>query len=1064
MPTCANCGWEQAEDDFAFCPACGQALTPQAKTREVRKTVTAVFCDIADSTTLGEKLDPESLRRVLSRYFEEMRLVLERHGGLVEKFIGDAVMAVFGIPQAHEDDALRAVQAAGEMRETLKLLNKEIERDRGASIAVRIGVNTGEVMVGDPSSRQALVTGDAVNIASRLEQTANADEVLIGEDTFRLVRGMVVAEPLEPLALKGKSGKTRAYRLIEVSPEQLGRSVRFDSPMVGREHEMSLLRQAFDRAVSDQSCQLFTILGSAGVGKSRLVAELVDSIDEEARVLRGRCLPYGEGVTFFPIVQIVKQAAGLADFDDRDFVEAKICALLEGDEHQDAICRRVAALMGVAEVGAGEETLWAIRRMLEAIARDRPLLLILDDIHWAEATLLDLVEHIADWSKGVPILLVCTARPDLLEVRSGWGGGKLNAATILLEPLRSEECRRMIGNLLGTGDAPPQILERVGTAAEGNPLFVEEMVSMLIDEGVLIRVEGMWTPAADLQTIDVPPTISAVLATRLDRLSGRERVVVEAASVIGKAFFVGAVRALLLDQGTIDITLELMSLVRKELIRSERSTLPGEEAFRFRHQLIRDAAYGSMPKEARAEMHEQVANWLVGVAGDRIAEQEEIVGFHLEQAFRYRADLSPLNDRAWKLAIRAAEHLVNAGRRAMARIDVPAAANLLGRAVSLLPAENPLRLPLQWEYGASLNRLGRSAEAERVLSEVVDATSRSGDAVLESRARIDRWWARTETRPGLADEMPQEVRSLIPVLEQLGDDLGLTKAWQLIAFASGIRLEHGKMREAIEHAIQYARRAGDRLEESEALVSLLDETIWGPISVREGLRRCEAVLQEIQGDRRMEAHVLMAQGLLEGMQGDFPRARSLLMDADATLRDLGLEYVTYAGIWLSVVESLANEWVAAEGILKPAYDQARHSVRPPAQATVAALLARAVFAQGRIDEAEEFARVAGSQAFDETIAQVHVLGVGSRVLAVRGEYAEALRLAREGVALVANTDALWLHGNALVDLAEVLLAVGDPDDASRALQEAIRLYEEKGSLVSARTAGATLRNLTEVIS
>ena len=377
-----------------------------------------MFCDVTGSTALGERLDPESLRDVQSRYFDAMRAAIERHGGTVEKYIGDAVMAVFGIPVLHEDDALRAARAAADMREALAALNKELERDRGVTIQVRIGVNTGEVVAGDPGDGQAFVTGDAVNVAARLEQHAEPGQVLLGEATYRLVRDAVEAEPVEPLELKGKAERVPAWSLLGVREVTSAVPRRLDSPMVGRERQLAQLRQAFDAAGGDDAaCQLFTLLGSAGVGKSRLVEEFLSTLGAGAEVLRGRCLPYGEGITYFPVVEAIKQAAGLADFDLPDVVESKVCSVLEGDEHQELVCRHVSQLMGVAEAAAGEETFWAIRRFFEASARERPLVLVFDDIHWGEPTFLDLVEHIADWSRGSPILLLCMARSDLLDVR-----------------------------------------------------------------------------------------------------------------------------------------------------------------------------------------------------------------------------------------------------------------------------------------------------------------------------------------------------------------------------------------------------------------------------------------------------------------------------------------------------------------------------------------------------------------------------------------------------------------------------------------------------------------------
>jgi predicted ATPase len=509
-------------------------------------------------------------------------------------------MAVFGIPQLHEDDALRAARAAADMRDGLAALNKELEGDRGVTIAIRIGVNTGEVVAGDANAGQALVTGDAVNVAARLEQHAPPGDILLGDATYRLVRDAVEAEPVDPLDVKGKMERVSAWRLLGVREVTSSPPGRLASPMVGRARQLAQLRQAFDASVDDAVCQLFTVLGSAGIGKSRLVEEFLSAVGSDAEVLRGRCLPYGEGITYFPVVEAIKQAAGLADFDLPDVVETKVCSILEGDEHKELVCRHVSQLLGVAEATATEETFWAIRRFFEAVARDRPLILVFDDIHWGEPTFLDLVDHIADWWRGSSILVVCVARSELLDVRSAWGGGKQNAVTVSLEPLSDEQTETLIANLLGSVDVPAEVAERIIHTAEGNPLFVEQTLAMLIDEGFVAREGDRWVPVGDLSAVTVPPSIQALLAARLDRLAAEERTVLQAAAVIGSDFLASAVRDVVPENRRVHVPAHLMTLVRKGLIRAERAPLPGEDAFRFRHVLVRDSAYDAIPKTQRA--------------------------------------------------------------------------------------------------------------------------------------------------------------------------------------------------------------------------------------------------------------------------------------------------------------------------------------------------------------------------------------------------------------------------------------------------------------------------------
>ena len=760
--------------------ACAASLAPAPAPREQRKTVTVIFCDVTGSTALGERLDPEALRRVMSRYFDEMKASIERHGGTVEKFIGDAVMAVFGIPLVHEDDALRAVRAAADMRVALELLNKELEREHGVTLAARIGVNTGEVVAG--ASEQTLVTGDTVNVAARLEQAAAPGEVLIGEPTHRLVRDAVVAEPVEPLELKGKAETVPALRLVSVAGTAAGRARRLDSPMIGRERPLALLLQLFEGAAADRACHLFTILGSAGVGKSRLVEEFVSRLEDRAALLRGRCLPYGDGITYFPVLEIVKEAAGLADFDAPDVVEAKVCAALADDEQQEVVCSRVSQLLGVQESASPEETHWAIRRFLEAQAREGPLVVVFDDIHWAEPALLDLIEHVADWSKEVPLFLLCMARPDLLDLRPTWGGGKMNVTTVSLEPLSNEECERLIASLLGAADLPAVVAERITDAAEGNPLFVEEMLEMLIDDGRLERSNGSWVAVGEMAEVAVPPSISSLLEARLDRLGPDERAVIERASVVGKVFYGGAIQALFGKDAPPNLRELVMGLVRRELVRAERSTLPGQEMYRFRHLLIRDAAYEGMPKELRAELHERFADWLEEVAGERIDEQQEILAYHLEQTVELRRQLGPLGEREIEISRRAALHLRASGDRARDRGDLQAATQLYGRAADLLPEDDATRPDLLYELARAMTETELRKESVEIFRRARVLARERGDLRTEwlSRLSLSSTLMSVDPHAVITSRFREEIQEAIGIFESLGDERAQARAWRAV--------------------------------------------------------------------------------------------------------------------------------------------------------------------------------------------------------------------------------------------------------------------------------------------
>jgi class 3 adenylate cyclase len=592
----------------------------------VRKVVTVLFCDLTGSTALGERTDPETLRKLMRRYYETARVVLERHGGTVEKFVGDAVMAVFGIPVAREDDALRATRAAVELRDVVQELGLD----------ARIGVNTGPVVAGEGDT---LVTGDAVNVAARLEQSAAAGEILLGDDTLSLVRDAVAAHGVE-LSVKGKSGVIRAHRVVALDSEAAGVARNLERRIVGRARERGRLRADFADVVAGPACRLFTLIGPAGIGKSRLVADFLEDVAGSAAVAGGRALSYGEGITYWPLVEMLIQL---------------------GVEPSDVIRSSPA------------ETQLAARVLLEHRATERPLVLVVDDLQWAEAPMLDLVEHVVDWSRDAPIFVVCIARPELLDVRPGWGGGKLNATSVLLEPLSADEAHELAEEVLGDRNLDPETRERILATAAGNPLFLEEMAALAHE------ARG---------AVDVPPTIRALLQARLDTLNDGELTVIQRGAVEGQVFHRGAIAALAPSAPVVDVPQQLVALVRKELVRPDAALIAGDDAFRFRHLLIRDAAYEGLPKSVRAELHARFAEWLD--ANATLVEQDEIVGYHLEQAARFTSELDAADPTGEELARRAAERLGAAGIEAFEREDLHATRSLLTRALGLV-SEGPLR-------------------------------------------------------------------------------------------------------------------------------------------------------------------------------------------------------------------------------------------------------------------------------------------------------------------------------------------------------------------------------------
>ncbi len=1041
--------------------SCASPLTAEEPAPHgARKTVTVVFCDVAGSTPLAELLDPESVREVMTRFFRAMRGALERHGGTVEKFIGDAVMAVFGVPLLHEDDAIRAVRAAQAMRDELAALNVDLQARFGVQVQTRIGVNTGEVVVGDAAAGQALVVGDAVNVAARLEQVAGIGDILLGPATYALIRDNVVVETTEPLALKGKTGSIVAHRLVSIGPgpDQVGS--RPDPPLVGRDRELEILRSAFDLAVVERSSVLVTVLGPAGIGKSRLAREFAGRVGSDAILLRGRCLPYGDGITFWPIADVVKQASGITDADDRSDAHSRIEAAMNGAPDGALVVERVAGVTGFGSTVAGlQETFWAIRQFLEWTGRDRPLLVILDDLQWAEPTLLDLVEYLGGWSRGVPMMLLCLARPDLMDVRPTWASEIATASVLSLDPLDAQESQQLVSELLGGSSLEEEAFGRIAEPAAGNPLFLEEMLRMLDDDGLLLRQGDRWVATSDLGDVRVPDSIHALLGARLDRLSSEERTVIRSASVVGKVFWWGAVAELAPEPVRSHVGSALQTLVRKDLIQPEPSTFAGEDAFRFHHILIQETAYRGTPKQVRADLHESFAVWLEGTAGDRFVELEEVIGYHLEQAYRYRSELSSLTEREQALATRAGLRLAPPGIRAFERRDIPAATDLLGRATALLPRAHPDRRVALIALGEALEEAGDLGPALGAFDEAEVSAKEADDPVSAANAAILRLFLSEMTDPRASVEPLGEAERLIATLEAAGDDRGLARAWVLIGNLHWNHARYGEADDALARSIEHARRAGATREESDALGRYTGTGTYGPAPAEEIERRCRELLERSDGTG-YEAPALRALAWVRAMQGRFDDARELVQASRAIFEDLGLRLrSTFVSETAGEIEMLAGDAVAAEREFRSGFDAAVDMGEQGFQATIAAALAHALIEQGRLDEAEEMVS-AGELTGAEDDVSTRVLGrsARARIQAGRGRYEEAARIARDAVTISETTDDLNMRGDTLVSLATVLLASGDRDGAGVAFEAALRLYASKGN---AAAVASTRRRMAE---
>src|SRR5262245_7758783 len=1018
----------------------------RAVPRELRKTVTVVFVDVTESTRLATGVDPEWLRLVLLRYFEMVSNVLRGHGGTVEKFIGDAVMAVFGVPAVHEDDALRAVRAATELYAEIEKLNRELEPERGVRLQIRIGVNRAEVVAAATPGEYGMVTGDAVNIAARLQQAAGPGETLIGYATKQLVRDAVVVEEVEPLRVRGKEEPVAAWRLLDVVEGAPSFARRFDVPLVNRTRELAQLRLAFERVVEERTNYLFTILGAAGIGTSRLASELVQTLTGVATIVSGRCLAYGQGITYWPLREIVQDLT-------RDRPEDGIGALLEGEADRDAIAARVSGAIGRSEArGTAEETFWAVRRLFEAVARERPLMVVFEDIHWAEPTLLDLIDHLAEWSRDAPMLLLCLARPELLEHRPNWAGGKFNAASLMLDSLTDDEADALIANLVGddvlagtrelTADLRKQITQKGG----GNPLFVEQMVALLAQK-------------SEMTGVQVPPTIQPLLAARLDALNDADRAVIERAAVVGTRFWHGAVVDLLPAELREEVPAALRTLVRRELIRVDPTEIAGGQGFRFRHILIRDAAYAAIAKSVRADLHERFANFIETTAPGWLTEVEEIVGYHLEQAFQHRTQLASIDNRATDLAARAAHHLAAAGGRALARGDVSAAANLLTRTAALLPPNSPERIQLLPALGAALVVAGELTQAETVLNEAIAAGAAAGDRRVELHARLEHAFLRALTDPDASVEQLRRVaEDALPELEAMGDDLGVAKAWRRLADVHWMTSRWRDQERALERALIHAKRAEDARETESILMRLAMALYWGPTPAPEAIERAERALVEAEGNPAVESTFLVSLAGLKAMSDRFEEARALLERGETIAEELGFK-LWFAGFSLvsGDVELLAGDPAAGEARLRRGYDLLTNVGERGVLSTVASRLARTVYAQGRYDEAESLAKASeqlGGRG--DMAARIESRSIRAKVLAQHGHFDEAEALAREALELAKRTDDIGSQATAILDLAEILELAGKTEDMTSLVQLARDLFEQKGNVVAARASGEFL--------
>jgi class 3 adenylate cyclase/tetratricopeptide (TPR) repeat protein len=987
---CPSCG-EAVTPGLAFCTSCGARLegagasTP-GPAREERKVVTVLFCDIVGFTTRAEQLDPEDVRRVLSPFYARLRAELERFGGTVEKFIGDAVMALFGAPVAHEDDPERAVRAALAIREAVAGLNEE---NPGLDLRVRIAVNTGEAMIAlgaRPSEGEGMAAGDVVNSAARMQSAAPVGGILVGETTYRATRQAIEYRDAEPIVAKGKTEPVPVWEAVAarwrfgVDVAQLG-----GSELVGRGEELDLLRDALSRARRERASQLVTLVGEPGIGKSRLVFELFKAVDAEPDLTywrQGRSLPYGEGVTFWALSEMAKSHAGVLETDSAAAAEEKLRQAVA-----EAIADPVDAEWALAHlrplVGLGDdveltsdsraEIFAAWRKFFEALAEKRPLVLVFEDLQWADDGLLDFVDHLVEWASGVPLLCVCTARPELLERRPDWGGGKRNATTVSLSPLSDDETARLVHALLGTAVLPAELQSTLLARASGNPLYAEEFARL---------VEERRGADGDLP---LPESVQGIIAARVDALPTEEKELLQDAAVVGKVVWVGTVAALgEMQRWTVEERLH--ALERKEFVRREqRSTVEGETEYAFRHVLVRDVAYGQIPRSARADKHRVVAEWIESI-GDRTEDRAEMLAHHYLSALEFsRASGQPTE----ALAGPARMALREAGDRAWGLVALHAAKRFYAAACELW-GEEPGRAELLFRYGRALHFTDGTGDDE--LGEARDRLLAAGDR--ETAAEAEALRARMSWDRGLTTEALERIERAADLVEEAPPSTAKTHV-----LAERTRITHfsGKSREAIEigrEALVMAETLDDKEQQAELLNTIgiaramTDDSDRGAI---DDLERSIALAREAGAPDALSralynlAYTRMFSVGLGDTQPLWDEGRELneRFGIEQGLRWFRGGYTGYLGLVGRWDEALreADQFIAEVEAGAPHYQEAE------CRLTRAAIRLARGDVDGALDDARkavDFARAA------RDVQLVHpVFGFSARAHAMAGEVAEA---------------------------------------------------------------------------
>jgi class 3 adenylate cyclase/tetratricopeptide (TPR) repeat protein len=1034
---CRACG-SFRPSSARWCTTCGAASARDGRRDDSRRQVTIVFIDLMVPEEPGAP--SEAHRSTVLELFELSRRSLEHHGGIVEKFIGDTVMAVFGLDRRREDDARRAAAAALEVQAQVAA---RYPPGSGSQVPeVRIGVNTGPVVAGDPAAGERMVTGDAVNVAARLEQTAWPGAVVIGALTHSLLGPEADTVRLEPLTLKGKSEPVPAWRLQGLDRRRTRAAGSVELPFLGRDDELRQLVTAWRTSSDGASRRRVDLVGDAGTGKSRLLHELTDLVGDDARIVRGTCPSYGEGITFWPVIELVRDAAGLSADDDPDTARAALARICP----EPRVAERLEGLLGLRDGEAPlAELFWAVRRLVEHLAAAAPLLVVIDGLHQAQPTLFDLLDELIGLGDDAPLLLVTMGRTPPPDDDTAGGGRE----TVHLEPLPDDTVAELISFALGHGALPEPLRHRLARAAEGLPLFVEQLLRKLIDDGLLVRTSAGWEPTSSLDDLEVPPSVEAVLAARVDALDDRERRVVDTASVIGREFGATAVAELRAEPQVADA---LRELGRRQLVGP--SPTPGRLGdHRFRSPMTRDVTYSSLLKRTRADLHRAYADWIVEDRADSsLRELEELVGYHLERSFHLSAQVGILGGQVTEVGRRAAGHLGASARRAFARGDMPAASNLFGRAARTLPDDPTLAAELlvlggeaAFEEGAFDEALARYDRAEELAS--VDG----GDRWVE-HARLARATQRYLTGDGdgveAADALAAADRAR-ERLDALGDGAGTARAWRLRSYVEMTTCQWGAAEVSARATLDAARRGGDTVLERRVLPALASFALYGPTPVPTAIDRCEALLGSIGDDRRARCLIERSLAHLLAMDGRSDEGITMCAATRGRLAELGWNFdAALVSLDLGPIHLLARDPVSAERELRADYLTLRDMGEQNYLATITSLLAEAVRQLGDADAAAALVEEAAELADEDDIsAAAGWRSVRARLLTDADEPEAALPWALAAQELLAGTDELTSQAEVLADLAVLRAAMGDDEAARQDLVLAEQRYAQKGHRV-----------------